>query len=161
RRVRASVRGQLPTRAVELAGVRRRRGGHGGRGRRPSRAPAPPSRAGARRPGVAAPALATRPIQELRRLRNVTQKVEPTPAPLPAQYTPGEVDRRRYELWLSKGLCRADSGSDKDPFCIVSPPPNVAGSLHVGHALDHTIQDTLVRRRRMQGYETLWLPGTD
>ncbi len=62
---------------------------------------------------------------------------------------------------MAKGLFRADAGSSKDPYCIVIPPPNVTGSLHVGHALDHTIQDTLIRRRRMQGYETLWLPGTD
>jgi valyl-tRNA synthetase len=62
---------------------------------------------------------------------------------------------------VSQDLFRADAGSDKDPYCIVIPPPNVTGSLHMGHALDHTIQDALIRRRRMQGYETLWLPGTD
>jgi valyl-tRNA synthetase len=62
---------------------------------------------------------------------------------------------------VSAGYFRADAGSDRPPYTIVIPPPNVTGSLHVGHALDHTIQDALVRRRRMQGYETLWLPGMD
>ncbi len=80
---------------------------------------------------------------------------------LAAQYQPGEVEQRRYEQWVTAGHFTADPGSDKPAFCIVIPPPNVTGSLHVGHALDHTIQDALVRRRRMQGYETLWLPGMD
>ncbi|MCW6010849.1 valine--tRNA ligase [Micromonospora sp. CPCC 205371] len=85
-----------------------------------------------------------------------------TDAPtLSAQYQPGDVEGRRYEGWVSAGHFRADASSDKPPFTIVIPPPNVTGSLHVGHALDHTIQDTLVRRRRMQGYEALWLPGMD
>jgi valyl-tRNA synthetase len=80
---------------------------------------------------------------------------------LKAQYTPGEVERRRYELWVDGGHFQADANSEREPYCIVIPPPNVTGSLHVGHALDHTIQDALIRRRRMQGYETLWLPGMD
>ena len=80
---------------------------------------------------------------------------------LPAQYAPAEVERRRYELWVDGGHFEANPGSDREPYCIVIPPPNVTGSLHVGHALDHTIQDALIRRRRMQGYETLWLPGMD
>ncbi len=82
-------------------------------------------------------------------------------ATLSAQYTPGEVEQRRYELWVESGQFTADATSSRDPYCIVIPPPNVTGSLHVGHALDHTIQDSLIRRRRMQGYEALWLPGTD
>ena len=60
-----------------------------------------------------------------------------------------------------RGQFTADATSDREPYCIVIPPPNVTGSLHVGHALDHTIQDSLIRRRRMQGFEALWLPGTD
>ena len=80
---------------------------------------------------------------------------------LPAAYQPAQVEQRRYEVWVSAGYFRADAGSDRPPFSIVIPPPNVTGSLHVGHALDHTIQDTLIRRRRMQGYEALWLPGMD
>jgi valyl-tRNA synthetase len=91
----------------------------------------------------------------------VTRDSAASPADLPAQYAPGEVEQRRYEQWVSTGQFTANPGSDKDAFCIVIPPPNVTGSLHVGHALDHTIQDSLIRRRRMQGYETLWLPGTD
>jgi valyl-tRNA synthetase len=82
-------------------------------------------------------------------------------ASLPAQYTPGEVEQRRYEQWVAGGHFTADASSSREPFCIVIPPPNVTGSLHVGHALDHTIQDAIIRRRRMQGYEVLWLPGMD
>ncbi|WP_123603009.1 valine--tRNA ligase [Micromonospora sp. Llam0] len=80
---------------------------------------------------------------------------------LPAQYAPGEVEQRRYERWVAEGYFRADAGSGKPSFTIVVPPPNVTGSLHVGHALDHSIQDTLIRRKRMQGFEALWLPGMD
>ncbi len=80
---------------------------------------------------------------------------------LPAQYSPAEVEQRRYEQWVAAGLFRADAGSDSQPYAIVIPPPNVTGSLHIGHALDHTIQDALIRRKRMQGYEALWLPGMD
>jgi valyl-tRNA synthetase len=80
---------------------------------------------------------------------------------LPAQYQPGQVEQRRYEKWVSAGYFTADPKSDKPPFSIVIPPPNVTGSLHIGHALDHTIQDTLSRLKRMQGYEVLWLPGMD
>jgi valyl-tRNA synthetase len=80
---------------------------------------------------------------------------------LPAQYLPAQVEQRRYEQWVTAGLFRADAGSERPPYAIVIPPPNVTGSLHIGHALDHTIQDALIRRRRMQGFETLWLPGMD
>ena len=80
---------------------------------------------------------------------------------LSAQYQPGEVEQQRYEHWVSEGYFEADAASDKPPFTIVIPPPNVTGSLHVGHALDHTTQDALVRRKRMQGFEALWLPGMD
>jgi len=80
---------------------------------------------------------------------------------LPTQYTPGEVEARLYERWVERGYFTADAGSDRPPYCIVIPPPNVTGSLHIGHAFEHTLMDILTRRRRMQGYETLWLPGTD
>ncbi|MFC0506910.1 valine--tRNA ligase [Micromonospora costi] len=80
---------------------------------------------------------------------------------LPGQYQPGEVEQRRYEHWVAAGHFRATAASDKPPFTIVIPPPNVTGSLHMGHALDHTVQDALVRRKRMQGFEALWLPGMD
>jgi valyl-tRNA synthetase len=80
---------------------------------------------------------------------------------LATQYTPADVEGPTYERWVKDGLFEADDRSDKPPYSIVIPPPNVTGSLHMGHALDHTIMDTLTRRRRMQGYETLWLPGMD
>jgi valyl-tRNA synthetase len=83
------------------------------------------------------------------------------PAQLPAQYNPGEVESRRYEDWVSAGYFTPDPDSQAPPFTIVIPPPNVTGSLHIGHALDHTLIDALIRRRRMQGYNTLWLPGMD
>ncbi|MGE5137068.1 MAG: valine--tRNA ligase [Gemmatimonadota bacterium] len=80
---------------------------------------------------------------------------------LPPQYVPGEVEGRRYEHWVDSGLFSADAGADGPAYSIVIPPPNVTGVLHIGHALDHTLQDALVRRRRMQGFVTLWLPGMD
>ncbi|GAA1811226.1 valine--tRNA ligase [Luedemannella flava] len=88
-------------------------------------------------------------------------RADNSPNTLAAAYQPAEVESRRYEQWVSGGYFRADAASDRPAFTIVIPPPNVTGSLHVGHALDHTIQDALVRRRRMQGYEALWLPGMD
>ncbi|MGK5685049.1 valine--tRNA ligase [Actinoplanes sp. URMC 104] len=92
--------------------------------------------------------------------QNRTPDSRPT-GELSAQYQPGEVEQRRYEKWVSAGYFTADPASDKPAFSIVIPPPNVTGSLHVGHALDHTIQDTLSRLKRMQGFEVLWLPGMD
>jgi len=80
---------------------------------------------------------------------------------LPPQYVPGEVESRRYEGWADAGHFTADATSGAPAFTIMIPPPNVTGSLHIGHALDHTLIDALIRRRRMQGYNALWLPGTD
>lgn len=80
---------------------------------------------------------------------------------LPTQYTPADVETRSYERWVSEGYFRADPGSSREPYSIVLPPPNVTGVLHIGHALDHSIQDALTRRARMRGHETLWLPGMD
>jgi valyl-tRNA synthetase len=85
----------------------------------------------------------------------------PEPIELPSQYAPAEVEDPRYERWEKAGYFTADAHSDAPAYCIVIPPPNVTGSLHIGHALDHTLMDALVRRRRMQGYNTLWLPGMD
>jgi valyl-tRNA synthetase len=85
----------------------------------------------------------------------------PTSSQLPPQYAPGEVETRRYEGWVSAGYFTPSADSSAPPFTIVIPPPNVTGSLHIGHALDHTLIDALVRRRRMQGYNALWLPGMD
>ncbi|MEU7609484.1 valine--tRNA ligase [Micromonospora sp. NPDC049204] len=80
---------------------------------------------------------------------------------LAGQYQPGEVEQRRYEQWVAAGHFRASADSDKPPFAIVIPPPNVTGSLHMGHAFEHTLMDALTRRKRMQGFEALWLPGMD
>ncbi|MFA5624116.1 MAG: valine--tRNA ligase [Bradymonadales bacterium] len=80
---------------------------------------------------------------------------------LEKSYMPGQVEGRWYEFWMQRGLFKADEHSEKPPFCIVIPPPNVTGKLHMGHALFVTIQDLLIRFKRMQGYEALWLPGSD
>ncbi|GLP69984.1 valine--tRNA ligase [Streptomyces sp. TUS-ST3] len=80
---------------------------------------------------------------------------------LPTQYAPAEVEGALYERWVEKGYFTADAKSDKPPYTIVIPPPNVTGSLHLGHAFQHTLMDALTRRKRMQGYEALWLPGMD
>jgi valyl-tRNA synthetase len=85
----------------------------------------------------------------------------PEPIELPSQYAPAEVEGPRYERWEKAGYFTPDASADRPAYCIVIPPPNVTGSLHIGHALDHTLMDALVRRRRMQGYKTLWLPGMD
>jgi valyl-tRNA synthetase len=82
-------------------------------------------------------------------------------AELPKQYAPQDAQRRWYQFWLDKGYFHADVASDRKPFSIVIPPPNVTGALHLGHALNNTLQDILIRWRRMQGYEVLWMPGTD
>ena len=82
-------------------------------------------------------------------------------AELPKQYDPQDAQRRWYGFWLEKGYFHADPSSDKPPYTIVIPPPNVTGALHLGHALNNTIQDILIRWRRMQGYDALWMPGTD
>src|SRR6266700_5423719 len=83
------------------------------------------------------------------------------PRQFPPQYAPAEVEPRLYARWVEAGLFTADPARPAPTFSIVIPPPNVTGSLHIGHALDHTLQDILVRRRRMQGYTALWLPGMD
>ena len=76
-------------------------------------------------------------------------------------YDPKDIEEKLYRRWEEKGYFRADENSDKKPYTIVIPPPNITGQLHMGHALDNTLQDILIRFRRMQGYEALWLPGTD
>ena len=80
---------------------------------------------------------------------------------LPSVYDPKNVEDKWYEFWEGEGLFRAEVDSNKEPFTIVIPPPNVTGQLHMGHALNNTIQDILIRFKRMQGYSALWLPGTD
>ncbi|ADD45620.1 valine--tRNA ligase [Stackebrandtia nassauensis] len=80
---------------------------------------------------------------------------------LPPQYAPVDVESRRYQRWVADGRFTASDDGDKPAYSIVIPPPNVTGSLHLGHAMDHTIIDTLIRRKRMQGFEALWMPGMD
>ncbi len=80
---------------------------------------------------------------------------------LAKNYNPAEFEDRIYENWCEKGYFKPDSDDKKPNFSIVIPPPNVTGQLHMGHALDETLQDILVRTKRMQGYSTLWVPGTD
>ena len=80
---------------------------------------------------------------------------------LAAAFVPADIEAPLYKKWLAAGYFKADENSTKPPFTIVIPPPNVTGSLHIGHALDHTIQDLLIRMKRMKGYEALWLPGMD
>ena len=91
----------------------------------------------------------------------MTEPTRTTRTTLPTAFVPAEVERTLYERWVERGYFEADEKSDKPPFCIVIPPPNVTGSLHLGHAFEHTLIDALVRRRRMQGYEALWMPGMD
>jgi len=80
---------------------------------------------------------------------------------LPKSYEPKEVEARWYACWLERNYFRAETSADKPSFSIVLPPPNVTGSLHLGHALTATIQDILIRWKRMSGFNTLWVPGTD
>ena len=80
---------------------------------------------------------------------------------LPKQYEPKQVESAIYEMWMENDCFKATPDPDKKPYSIVMPPPNVTGQLHMGHALDATLQDILTRYRRMQGYSALWLPGTD
>ncbi len=80
---------------------------------------------------------------------------------LAKQYDPKEVEDRTYKFWCDNKYFHAEVNPEKKPYTIVIPPPNITGQLHMGHALDNTLQDILIRFRRMQGYEALWLPGTD
>ncbi len=91
---------------------------------------------------------------------NTQQQTAPT-TELPTQYTPAEVEGPLYERWVERGYFEADAKSEKPAYTIVIPPPNVTGSLHLGHAFEHTLIDALTRRKRMQGFETLWQPGMD
>jgi len=80
---------------------------------------------------------------------------------LPSVYKADEVESEIYSFWEKGDYFKADNKIDKPPFSMVIPPPNVTGVLHMGHALDETLQDILTRYHRMSGYEALWLPGTD
>ena len=76
-------------------------------------------------------------------------------------YDPKDIEDRLYKKWEDNGYFHAEVDRSKKPFTIVMPPPNITGQLHMGHALDNTMQDILIRYKRMQGYNALWQPGTD
>src|SRR3989475_6056069 len=80
---------------------------------------------------------------------------------MPTAYDPRATEKRWYQEWERRGYFGAKAGSGREPFCIVLPPPNVTGALHIGHAFQQLHQDIVIRRKRMQGFEALWLPGTD
>lgn len=80
---------------------------------------------------------------------------------LPDRYSPQDVEGRLYKWWESEGFFKSQDQSHRTPFSVILPPPNVTGQLHIGHALNHTIQDVLIRWKRMSGYNAMWLPGTD
>ena len=80
---------------------------------------------------------------------------------LEKNYSPADIEQRLYDKWVDNNYFHAEVDRSKKPFTIVMPPPNITGQLHMGHALDNTIQDILIRTKRMQGYEALWVPGTD
>lgn len=82
-------------------------------------------------------------------------------AEIPKQYNPKPVEPKWYDLWLKSGIFYAKADSKKEPFSVVIPPPNITDVLHLGHGLNNTLQDILIRLKRMQGYEAMWLPGTD
>ena len=76
-------------------------------------------------------------------------------------YDPSSVEDKHYKKWVDAGYFHAERDPDKRPYTIVMPPPNITGQLHMGHAMDETWQDILIRYKRMQGYAALWVPGTD
>ena len=82
-------------------------------------------------------------------------------APISDRYEPAAVEERWYPEWEQRGYFKIDPASDQPPYCIVIPPPNVTGALHMGHAFTFTLQDVLIRLKRMDGFDTLWQPGTD
>ena len=80
---------------------------------------------------------------------------------LEKSYNPSSFEDRIYDFWMKGNYFHAEADPDKKPYTIVMPPPNITGQLHMGHALDNTMQDILIRWKRMQGFNTLWQPGTD
>ena len=96
-----------------------------------------------------------------RYMAETVQKEEKMKRQLEKVYDPKQVEDKTYRFWLEKNYFHAKPNPDKKPYTIVIPPPNITGQLHLGHALDCTLQDSIIRFKRMQGYEALWLPGTD
>ncbi|MCA8910186.1 MAG: class I tRNA ligase family protein, partial [Planctomycetes bacterium] len=83
------------------------------------------------------------------------------PAEMPPRFEPGTIETKWYSFWIDHELFKAVRDIRKKPFTIMIPPPNVTGALHMGHALNNTLQDVVARFKRMQGFCVLWLPGTD
>src|SRR5437870_2246514 len=100
-------------------------------------------------------------MARLRRRKPRTATDEPMTTELPKQYDPHEAQKRWLQFWNERGYFHSRPDPARQPFCIVIPPPNVTGALHMGHALNNIPQDVLVRWRRMQCYNALWIPGTD
>lgn len=80
---------------------------------------------------------------------------------MPTTYDPSQAEKKWYDYWIEKGFFKAGQNPEREPYMVVIPPPNVTGMLHIGHALDFTLQDIIIRAKRMQGYDALWLPGSD
>src|SRR3990172_8154610 len=89
------------------------------------------------------------------------RRIETSMTLLSKSFEHEKLESHYYDFWLRQGLFRAEDKSDKKPYCIVIPPPNVTGILHMGHALNNVLQDIMIRFRRMQGYNALWMPGMD
>ena len=100
-------------------------------------------------------------MNQINQMNKTNQMNQMSTPQLDKTYDPKAVEARWYEVWSRQGYFHASPTHPGQPYCIVIPPPNVTGSLHVGHALNHSIQDILIRWRRMQGRNVLWLPGTD
>jgi len=101
------------------------------------------------------------PISNSPKIMCYDSNMKPVSKEIPPQYNPKQTEDRIYELWLQSNAFQPKVDDNQKPFVIVIPPPNVTGSLHMGHALNNTIQDILIRRSRMKGVPTLWIPGTD
>lgn len=91
----------------------------------------------------------------------MTEQNKSAATEMPTTYDPKAAEQKWYQAWIERGYFQAGQRKDAEPFTIVIPPPNVTGMLHIGHALDFTLQDILIRTKRMQGYDALWLPGSD
>jgi valyl-tRNA synthetase len=103
----------------------------------------------------------TNQMNQINKTNQIDQMNQMNTPQLDKTYDPKAVEARWYEVWSKQGYFRASPAHPGEPYCIVIPPPNVTGSLHVGHALNHSLQDILIRWKRMQGRNVLWLPGTD
>jgi valyl-tRNA synthetase len=101
------------------------------------------------------------PIEKSWRYPDMSEQDNKTTLEMPTTYDPKSAEQKWYKTWMEKGYFRAGQHPEAEPFTIVIPPPNVTGMLHIGHALDFTLQDIIIRAKRMQGYDALWLPGAD